>query len=192
MGGGGVFASVHAGMLGYHSQPGTPLDQAIPWTRPTLSLEQTPPRPGTPVEQTHPLKQTPSPWTRHPLWSRFPWSGACWEIWSTSGVVCILLECNLVGKSNHYEGERPVFLTLCAPNATIVNLPKKSCMHQILPQFECLEKSQNKSLLSFYWSIICVKLNETKVHNNFHLKYILNIWFQLKIHRNFIWSLLGT
>ena len=64
-------------------------------------------------------------------------------------------------------------------------------MHQILPLFECLKEPEDKSLLSFYQSGICVKLNETKLLNIFHLKYILNTWFQLKIHKNYFLSVLA-
>ena len=69
---------------------------------------------------------------------------------------------------------------------------EKSHMHQLLPEFQLLIEHQNKSLLRFYWSVICLKLNETKVLNILYLKYISNTWFQLKIHKNYILSVLGT
>ena len=39
-------------------------------------------------------------------------------------------------------------LTRRAPNAIIGDLRKKSNLHQILPQFECLKEHKDKSLLS--------------------------------------------
>ena len=78
-------------------------------------------------------------------------------------------------------------LTLCALNMTIVNLRKNPIFTR-----SCLKEQKDKSLLSLYWLVICVKLNETKVLNIFHLKYILNTWFWLKIHNNYLLSLSGA
>ena len=70
----GVSASVHIGIPPSDQAPppgaGTP-----PWTRHT---------------HPHPLDQAPLR-TRHT-----PHCRACWEIWSNTQAVCILLECNLV------------------------------------------------------------------------------------------------
>ena len=63
---------------------------------------------------------------------------------------------------------------------------KKSCIHQLLPQFECLKEHQNKSLLWFYWSVICIKLNKTKSAQYFsyqiHIKHMVSIKNKQKLY----------
>ena len=101
--GGGVSASVHAGIP-------IPPDQAhAPQEQTPLQTRHTTPRPGTPPprsrhppEQTpprsrHPLEQTP-PWSRHPL-EQTPPPRSRLQHMVNERLVHILLECILVNES---------------------------------------------------------------------------------------------
>ena len=103
----GGSASVHAGI----PIPPGPGRHPHPWTRqPPPRTRQAPPAPG----------REPPTGTRHPPRTRHIPEQSMLADTANERAVCILLECNLVGRSNHQQTCHPCFDTRISPQSVLL------------------------------------------------------------------------